>query len=153
MLVFLSSLLAIHSFGTLVAAEPAAQVSQSKTAWTVGQPVVAGEVRIHGQASKWQSEVSEYLGIPFAQPPVGNLRFAAPKPNKINGTFLAHNFGSSCPSNLAIPASKTISYESFAQTLLGLLGQNDDKFDEDCLTLNVWGKPQTGEKAKAVLVW
>lgn len=24
---------------------------------------------------------------------------------------------------------------------------------EDCLTLNVWTKPQTGEKAKAVLVW
>ena len=24
---------------------------------------------------------------------------------------------------------------------------------EDCLTLNVWTKPQTGEKKKAVLVW
>jgi carboxylesterase type B len=24
---------------------------------------------------------------------------------------------------------------------------------EDCLTLNVWTEPQSGEKAKAVLVW
>ena len=24
---------------------------------------------------------------------------------------------------------------------------------EDCLTLNVWTKPQTGEKRKAVLLW
>jgi carboxylesterase type B len=24
---------------------------------------------------------------------------------------------------------------------------------EDCLTLNVWTKPQTGEAAKAVIVW
>jgi carboxylesterase type B len=29
----------------------------------------------------------------------------------------------------------------------------DHTFDEDCLTLNVWAKPQTGEKKKAVLVW
>jgi cholinesterase len=153
MLVLLSSLLAIHSLRAYVVAEPAEQVSQSKNTWTVGQRVSAGEAVVHGQASKWQPEVSEYLGIPFAQPPVGNLRFAAPKPNRINGTILAHKFGFSCPSNLAIPESKTVSYESFAKTLLGQLGQNDDQFDEDCLTLNVWSKPQTGEKAKAVLVW
>jgi carboxylesterase type B len=24
---------------------------------------------------------------------------------------------------------------------------------EDCLTLNVWTRPQTGEESKAVLVW
>jgi carboxylesterase type B len=29
----------------------------------------------------------------------------------------------------------------------------DNKFDEDCLTLNVWSKPQTGETNKAVLLW
>jgi cholinesterase len=27
------------------------------------------------------------------------------------------------------------------------------EFSEDCLTINVWTKPQTGEKAKAVLLW
>jgi carboxylesterase type B len=32
-------------------------------------------------------------------------------------------------------------------------GQAGDTFDEDCLTLNVWSKPQSGEKAKAVMVW
>lgn len=26
-------------------------------------------------------------------------------------------------------------------------------FGEDCLTLNVWTKPQTGDAKKAVLVW
>lgn len=26
-------------------------------------------------------------------------------------------------------------------------------FDEDCLTLNVWTKPQTGESKKAIMVW
>jgi hypothetical protein len=27
------------------------------------------------------------------------------------------------------------------------------KYDEDCLGLNIWTKPQTGEKSKAVLMW
>jgi hypothetical protein len=27
------------------------------------------------------------------------------------------------------------------------------KYDEDCLGLNIWTKPQTGEKSKAVLLW
>lgn len=29
----------------------------------------------------------------------------------------------------------------------------DIKFSEDCLSLNVWAKPQVGDKRKAVLVW
>jgi carboxylesterase type B len=28
-----------------------------------------------------------------------------------------------------------------------------DVYSEDCLTLNVWTKPQTGESNKAVMVW
>lgn len=37
--------------------------------------------------------------------------------------------------------------------LLAALGQYGDQFDEDCLTINVWTKPQTGGPAKAVLAW
>lgn len=36
---------------------------------------------------------------------------------------------------------------------LEALGQIGDKFSEDCLTVNVWTKPQVGEAQKAVLVW
>lgn len=39
------------------------------------------------------------------------------------------------------------------QVISALLGQTQDIFSEDCLTLNVWSKPQTGESRKAVLVW
>lgn len=37
--------------------------------------------------------------------------------------------------------------------LLTELMQLGHQTSEDCLTLNVWTKPQTGEKTKAVLVW
>jgi cholinesterase len=36
---------------------------------------------------------------------------------------------------------------------LDLLLQTGDAFSEDCLTLNVWTKPQVGERKKAVMVW
>jgi len=37
--------------------------------------------------------------------------------------------------------------------LLGGISGAGNRQSEDCLTLNVWTKPQTGDKAKAVLFW
>lgn len=34
-----------------------------------------------------------------------------------------------------------------------LLRQPGVTYDEDCLTLNIWSKPQVGEEKKAVLFW
>jgi carboxylesterase type B len=47
-------------------------------AFTVGAAVNTTNGPVQGQASALRPNVSEYLGIPFAQPPVGDLRFAAP---------------------------------------------------------------------------
>ena len=37
--------------------------------------------------------------------------------------------------------------------LIDLLDQTDHEFSEDCLSVNVWAKPQVGEKKKAVMLW
>jgi carboxylesterase type B len=34
-----------------------------------------------------------------------------------------------------------------------MVGAPNTTFEEDCLYLNVWAKPQTGEKKKAVMIW
>jgi len=33
------------------------------------------------------------------------------------------------------------------------LSQKDDIFNEDCLTLNIWTKPQLENQKKAVMLW
>jgi cholinesterase len=37
--------------------------------------------------------------------------------------------------------------------VLSVLSNSGAKYSEDCLYLNVWTKPQTGDAKKAVLVW
>ena len=68
------------------------------------------------------NSVKTWLGIPYAQPPVGKLRWQAPQPLKpSNKTFDAKNFGFS-------PMQDIDETEDAS-----LLSQS-----EDCLTLNIW---------------
>jgi cholinesterase len=122
----------------------------AQSAWTVGQTVQTTSGQIKGHASTWKPAVSEYLGVPYAQPPIGALRFAAPRPLVGKQEIDARDFGASCPANIEQRVGP-LDYSSFAKTLLGILGQAGDRFDEDCLTLNVWAKPDG--KKKAALVW
>ncbi|KAF2422167.1 alpha/beta-hydrolase, partial [Tothia fuscella] len=105
-------------------------------------------------ASSWQPTVSEYLGIPYAEPPIGPLRFAAPKPYNGSGTIVASKFSPDCPANVANFSNATVlnSPKGIILATLGQYGRTLD-VDEDCLSVNVWTKPGSGEKAKAVMLW
>lgn len=131
----------------------AAALPQAPSAFKVGQAVKTTSGAVQGHASSWQPEVSEYLGIPYALPPLGPLRFAAPQPYRGNNSIKAAKFSPDCPANVASPKNASITYDSVAATVGGILGQAGDTFSEDCLTINIWSKPQTGEKAKAVMIW
>ena len=67
----------------------------SASQWVVGQPVGTTSGTVIGHAARNRTGVSEYLGIPFAEPPVGELRFAAPSPYYRRGNITASNFVSS----------------------------------------------------------
>ena len=55
----------------------------------VGDPVVTSSGLIEGHAAPRRPAVSEYLGIPYASAPIGDLRFAAPVAYDANGTIHA----------------------------------------------------------------
>lgn len=52
--------------------------------WTVGQVVQTSSGQVTGHPATVNTGVSEYLGIPYAIPPIGELRWTAPQ--QYNGT-------------------------------------------------------------------
>ena len=83
--------------------------------------------------------VRAFLGIPYAAPPVGPLRFAAPVPPAAwAGERDAGAFGPAAPQQ-----------PDALVTRLGLFPEGPQA--EDCLTLNVW-TPAAGGR-RAVMVW
>ncbi|WP_235775615.1 MULTISPECIES: carboxylesterase/lipase family protein [Paenibacillus] len=80
-----------------------------------------------------------WRGIPFAAPPVGELRFAAPRPPASwEGVRDASSFG---PVSLQPPDTRGTRYR----------GQQP-VFSEDCLYLNVWS-PAGVDETLPVMVW
>ena len=66
----------------------------------VGATVKTSSGAIAGHAARNRTRVSEYLGIPYAKPPIGDLRFAAPQSyvsTKLSNaaTFVSNNTSTS----------------------------------------------------------
>ena len=71
--------------------------------------------------------VLEFLGIPYAQAPVGSFRFAAPvKKPPFEPVFPALSYGDAAPQRSPLP-----------QTLGRLFGMPTGQ-SENCLNLNIW---------------
>jgi para-nitrobenzyl esterase len=110
-----------------VSAIPAATPDQVKTA----NGIVEG---LGPQASG----VREFRGIPFGQPPVGNLRWAPPAPVKNwEGVRKATEFGPRCQQ---LP-------------IFGDMGFRSNGVSEDCLYLNVWTPAKSATAKLPVLVY
>lgn len=60
--------------------------------WTVGQKVKTTGGTLKGHAAPSAEDVSEYLGIPYAVPPVGERRFSAPEAYKSSKEIDATKF-------------------------------------------------------------
>ncbi|KFY51058.1 hypothetical protein V496_08974 [Pseudogymnoascus sp. VKM F-4515 (FW-2607)] len=129
-----------------------------KQSWTVGQTVHTQGGPVSGHAASSAQNVSTYLGIPYANPPIGDLRFAPPEGYFNHTRIDGSKFGHSCPQANVFGGSTPPNTEGKNLTSAGLAALADLTYgyadsSEDCLTLNVWMKPQFGETGKAVLIW
>lgn len=113
----------------------AALVSNTSTA-CVAQ---TGSAEIVGHNAA-ESEVCEFLGIAYASPPVGNLRFAPPVPGTVNGSFTADHYGFDCPQNTAAYFAYPNATEQYRDVYAAFVNQLNNTQSEDCLALNVWSK-------------
>jgi hypothetical protein len=122
-------------------------------AFNVGGLVDTTSGPVQGKASALRHEVSEYLGIPYAKPPVGDLRFAAPVAvNRSTTPLDATAYSPDCPCN-RVPVNQAPLAGPVGEKITIALSQQGNQLDERCLTVNIWTKPQVGEQKKAVLFW
>ena len=97
---------------------------------------------VYGKVSHQESgkKMYKFLGIPYARPPIGKLRFKPPQPVMINKSLEAFNFGAKCPQ-----------FDIFSGESEKLIGF------EDCLFLNIFTSsiPQKSKVfiPRAVMLW
>jgi para-nitrobenzyl esterase len=112
-----------------------AQPAMSQSPPSAGAPVEA-QVDSGSLRGRQADGVKVFKGVPFAAPPVGELRWKPPAaPAPWSGVREADQFGSDCIQN-RVSWDKT---------------QSAQPTSEDCLTLNVWA-PAAAKKAP-VMVW
>lgn len=84
-----------------------------------------------------------FKGVPFAKPPVGDLRFKAPqKPDSWDGVYFADTFPPACMQTP--PTKDDFYYKEFG---------TPDSYSEDSLYLNIWTPAKSSEDMLPVAVW
>ncbi|MBS1850565.1 MAG: carboxylesterase family protein [Acidobacteria bacterium] len=98
----------------------------------IAQPVHTDGGQVRGVPGRDRS-ITAFKGVPYAEPPVGNLRWVEPHPPRPwEGVRNADHFSDGCAQNFP---------------------QGDFPKSEDCLYLNVWTPAKSGKAGLPVMVY
>ncbi len=110
-------------------------LAQDKNAFPVQtkteQGIIEGNYNTH-------TNLQTYFGVPFAQPPVGELRWKAPQP--------LHNWE-------GVKETKTFGPRPIQTMVFGDMKSRSKGVSEDCLYLNIWTPATRNKKDLPVLVY
>lgn len=123
------------------AAKPA-QPKSPAVLKVVGEPIQLDSGAVRGLVIGEGDELHLYRGIPYAAPPVGELRWRPPQPPAAwSGVRECYQFGPAAPQK---PSPMLATFPGMA---LGAATR------EDCLYLNVWAPADRGDDPLPVMVW
>ncbi len=106
--------------------------------------VVTTSGTVHGAQV---GSVLQWLGVPYAEPPLGSLRWARPVAKAASPTLI--------DATTAKPACTQVLPTSSAQECRDVVGQGPGTLvgSEDCLTLSIWRPALDSPTPRPVMVW
>ncbi|KAF2096315.1 carboxylesteras-like protein [Rhizodiscina lignyota] len=132
----------------LVAIGSACEAIQYGKGRNLGAPLVVETTsgRVHGYINETTPAVRWFLGIPYAEPPVGALRFAPPSPKqRVGRTISATSFAPSCFQQIA--NTPNIYNQIVPEQLIS------GAQSEDCLYANIWAPLHPKEESLPVFIY
>ncbi|KAI0113750.1 alpha/beta-hydrolase [Nemania sp. FL0031] len=131
----------------------ALQIQSSLASGLVDCVARTAKARINGHLDV-SSSVCEWLGLPYASPPTGQLRFAPPAKSSLEGTINADHYGFDCPQTPSAPFAYPNATSQYQRIYANFVNQLNNTQSEDCLTLNVWSRTDKSQHTlKPVIVW
>jgi len=110
--------------------------------WALPQPVKIHSGLVSGVEGR-EPGILVFKGLPYAAPPVGNLRWRPPQPvAPWQGVKRANQFSASCMQTI-LNARAPWTYEVTTHT----------EISEDCLYVNVWTAAKSASEKRPVLVF
>lgn len=90
------------------------------------------------EGTELEGGIKAFLGVPFAEAPVGNLRWQAPQPKQPWEGVLE---------------TKTFGHDPMQLPIFGDMAFRGNGNSEDCLSLNIWTNAKTADEALPVLIY
>jgi hypothetical protein len=142
-------LIAILAIGAMYCLSGCRAPQSSEQAKEAPRATAGGEALV---GLRLDSDVSAFLGVPYAAAPIGDLRWRPAQPHSPRqGNVGATEYGPACPQSQGNPDWYRMVAEGFGND--PSLIPDLTYMDEDCLYLNIWTPQRDDSELLPVMIW